>query len=103
MWLKADSLSVDRTRGLTTHGTLLLFLATLVLYISTATFCIAGYVAAFAVNAEEVASANAAWAHDIMALFNPLRTGKFVSKMSCIQTAALTINVSELYMRTSRR
>ncbi|KAI0717815.1 hypothetical protein C8T65DRAFT_694020 [Cerioporus squamosus] len=80
-------------KGLTNRGPLILFLATLVLYTSTTLFCVAGYVAAFAVQAEEVATANAAFAQNSQALFNPLRTANFVSKMSCIQTAALTINV----------
>ncbi|RPD52930.1 hypothetical protein L226DRAFT_617669 [Lentinus tigrinus ALCF2SS1-7] len=80
-------------KGLRTRGPLLLFLATLVLYFSTTLFCVAGYVAVFAVQAEEVSSANAAFTQNSQKLFNPLRTANFVSKMSCIQTAALTINV----------
>ncbi|RDX42096.1 hypothetical protein OH76DRAFT_1475496 [Lentinus brumalis] len=80
-------------KGLNARAPLTLFLATLILYTSTASFCIAGYVAAFAVQGEEVSAANAAFAQNSQALFNPLPTANFVSKMSCIQTAALTINV----------
>ncbi|TFK87855.1 hypothetical protein K466DRAFT_652957 [Polyporus arcularius HHB13444] len=94
----ATSLAVATTyillgKGLTTRGPLMLFLATLVLYTSTTLFCVAGYISAFAVQADEVAAANAAFAQDSQALFNPLRTANFVSRMSCIQTGALTINV----------
>ncbi len=79
----------------------MLFLATLVLYTSTTLFCVAGYISAFAVQADEVAAANAAFAQDSQALFNPLRTANFVSRMSCIQTGALTINVSSLGVTSS--
>ncbi len=85
---------MDSGKGLHARAPFTLFLATLILYTSTASFCIAGYVAAFAVQGEEVSAANAAFAQNSQALFNPLPTANFVSKMSCIQTAALTINVS---------
>ncbi|KAI0711776.1 hypothetical protein C8T65DRAFT_181927 [Cerioporus squamosus] len=80
-------------KGLNARGPLILLIATLVLYTSTTLFCVAGYVGAFVVQAEEVAAANAAFAQDSQAIFNPLPTANFVSKMSCLQTAALTINV----------
>ena len=90
---KLTEYSADSGKGLRTRGPVLLFIATLTLYFSTTLFCVAGYVAAFAVQKEEVASANAAFARNAQALFNPLWTAKFVSRMSCIQTSALTINV----------
>ncbi|RPD52785.1 hypothetical protein L226DRAFT_615541 [Lentinus tigrinus ALCF2SS1-7] len=79
-------------KGLRARGPLLLFFATMVLYLSTALFCIAGYVATFAIQAEKIATANAAFAQS-EAVFNPLRTASFVSRMSCIQTTALTTNI----------
>ncbi|KAI0711774.1 hypothetical protein C8T65DRAFT_181872 [Cerioporus squamosus] len=80
-------------KGLKTRGPLLLFLATLILYTSTTVFCVAGYVAAFVIQAEEVSAANAAFAQNSQALFNPLPTANFVSRMSCLQTVALTMNI----------
>ena len=64
-----------------------------VLYASTAVFWAAALARVLVYTTQASAAAAAVSDCDVQALFNPIRTAAFNDRMSCLQTATLTVNV----------
>ncbi|KAI0744460.1 hypothetical protein C8Q76DRAFT_780169 [Earliella scabrosa] len=64
-----------------------------VLYASTAVFWAAALARVLVYTTQASAAAAAVSDCDVQALFNPIRTAAFNDRMSCLQTATLTVNI----------
>ncbi|RPD68208.1 hypothetical protein L226DRAFT_564025 [Lentinus tigrinus ALCF2SS1-7] len=80
-------------KGLKRRSAALQLTATLVLYISTATFTGTALRATFATANQAQAAADAITNCDIQAVFNPVEVYSLGDQMICIQTATLVVNI----------
>ncbi|KAI0711777.1 hypothetical protein C8T65DRAFT_647264 [Cerioporus squamosus] len=91
--LAIASVYVLTGKGIKQRAAALQLAATLVLYISTATFTGAALRAVFATANQAQAAANAISDCDVQAVFNPLAVFALGDRMTCIQTGTLVVNI----------
>ncbi|RPD52788.1 hypothetical protein L227DRAFT_658666 [Lentinus tigrinus ALCF2SS1-6] len=91
--LAIASVCVLSGKGLKRRSAALQLTATLILYISTATFTGAALRATFATANQAQAAANAITNCDIQAVFNPVEVYSLGDRMICIETATLVLNI----------
>ncbi|KAI0753972.1 hypothetical protein C8Q80DRAFT_1116841 [Daedaleopsis nitida] len=94
----ATSLAIASTyilcgKGLARRATAILLSAVFVLYASTTVFWGAALNRNLVYTREAAAAADAVSSCDVQALLNPVRTSAVNDRMSCVQTATLTINI----------